>query len=66
MNHLDYVELYATALKNNNKLFKQQKILIDSQLQSSSSIFRNMFGTGYEFKRKAREYLKRIGLLKSP
>ncbi len=63
MSELDYVELYAEKLKNNNELFFQQKKLIESQLRSSSEIFRKRFGVGEEFKKKAREYLKSIGLI---
>ncbi len=59
----DYVELYAEKLKNDNSLFKQQKMLIESQLHSSSSIFRKMFGKGDSFKINARKYLKSIGLI---
>ncbi len=56
---LDYIELYASRLKEDNSLFKQQKKLIESQLKSSSSLFRNMFGTGKAFKVNARIYLKK-------
>lgn len=59
---LDYVELYAKKLKDNNHLFKDQKNLIESQLESSSSLFKNMF-SGKDFKKKARAYLKSRGLL---
>ncbi len=61
MKEIDYVELYAEKLKNDNSLFKQQKMLIESQLKASSSLFRNMF-KGEDYKKKAREYLKGIGL----
>lgn len=64
MSDLAYVELYAKALRKDNSLFKQQKMLIESQLQSSRDTFRNMFGTGEEFKRNARKYLRGIGLIK--
>ena len=56
---LDYVELYAKMLKEDNSLFKQQKKLIESQLKSSSSLFRKMFGKA-SFKEKARKYIKSI------
>lgn len=59
---LDYVELYANKLKEDNKLFLQQKKLIESQLHASSSIFRNRFGKK-DFKKNARIYLKEIGLI---
>jgi len=60
---LDYVKLYSEKLKENNSLFKQQKILIESQLEGSRSIFKNMFFKN-NFKENARKYLKDIGLLK--
>lgn len=61
MNDLDYVELYAKKIKEDNGLFEQQKKLIESQLKSSSSLFRNMFSG--DFKSKARRYLEQIGLV---
>ncbi len=60
---LDYVELYADKLKNNNSLFKQQKILIEAQLHGSSDLFRKMFGAKNSFKINARKHLKSIGLI---
>ena len=60
---LDYVEIYAIKLKKDNSLFEQQKKLIESQLKSSSSVFRNSFGKGNEFKLQVREYLRKIRLL---
>ncbi len=57
----DYVELYARRMKEDNSLFKQQKMLIESQLQASSSLFRKMFSG--DFKTKARKYLREIGLI---
>ncbi|MBD3313335.1 hypothetical protein GF345_02745 [Candidatus Woesearchaeota archaeon] len=56
---LDHVELYAKKLKEDNSLFMQQKKFIESQLKSSSSLFRNMFGKS-DFKKKAREYIKNM------
>jgi hypothetical protein len=56
MNDLDYVVLYAKELKKNNKLFEQQKRLIENQFKASSSLFKKAFGK--DFKKKAREYLK--------
>lgn len=58
---IDYVELYAEKLKNDNRLFKQQKVLIESQMKSSSSFFKNAFKGN--FKRNARAYLKKTGIL---
>ena len=59
----DYIQLYAEALKKNSELFKQQKMLIDSQIKASRSLFKN-FGKEEEFKLNARRYLKGVGLLK--
>ena len=64
VSNLDYVEFYAIELKKDNSHFVQQKKLIESQLKSSSSLFRNMFGEGEGFKQKAREYLKKVGMIK--
>lgn len=61
MSDLDYVELYAEKLKKDNRLFEQQKNLIESQMKASSELFRNRFGK--EFKKGARDYLKGIGLI---
>lgn len=58
---VDYVELYAKKLREDNSFFEQQKDLIESQLDGSSSLFRNMFGDN--FKVNARKYLKKIGLI---
>lgn len=62
---LDYVELYAEKLKEDNDLFRQQKRLIEAQLKASSSLFRNMF-SGEDFKKNAREYLKSRDLITPP
>ena len=59
---LDYVEFYANKLKKDNSIFRKQKIFIESQLKSSSSLFKNTFGTGKKFKINARKYIKNIGL----
>jgi hypothetical protein len=59
---IDYVTLYAEKLLYDPSLFKQQKMLIESQMKASASLFRH-FGTGEEFKKNAREYLRGIGLL---
>jgi hypothetical protein len=64
MKDIDYVKLYAEKLKNNPDLFRQQKMLIESQLHASSSLFNNMF-SGKNFKENARKYLKNIGLIKN-
>ena len=61
-NDMDFVELYARKLRNNNKLFSQQKVLIESQMKSSRSFFKNMFEKN--FKKGARKYLKERGLIK--
>ncbi len=63
MKEIDYVEWYALELKKNPELFKQQKMLVESQYKASRSLFRNMF-KGEDYNQKAREYLRGIGLLK--
>ncbi len=62
ISNLDYVEFYAKMLREDNRLFAQQKILIDSQIKASQSFFRNAF-SGKDFKKEARKYLKGIVLL---
>ena len=59
---LDYVELYAKALRENPKLFEQYKMLINSQIKSSRSFFQNRF-KGKDFKTEARKYLKARGVI---
>ena len=59
---MDYVVIYADKLKQDNSLFAQQKILIESQLKASASLFENMF-RGKDFKKSAREYLKERGIM---
>lgn len=58
----DYIEVYALELKKNPKLFKQQRILINNQIQSSRSFFKNLF-RGKDFKKEARGYLKARNLI---
>jgi hypothetical protein len=59
----DYILLYAEELnKHPKEIFKQQKILIDSQINSSRSFFQNMF-KGKDFKTEARKYLKARGMI---
>jgi len=60
---LDYVELYAEELRENNSLFEQQRELVNAQIVSSISVFKERFGEGDDFKKAAREYLKKIGLI---
>lgn len=60
----EYVIYYAEKLKGDRALFKQQKILIESQLQSSQSFFKNLFGED-NFKENARIYLKKVGIINS-
>jgi hypothetical protein len=60
MTDLDYIELYANRLKHDNSLFEQQKLIIDSQIRGSHSLFKNMFA-GKDFKTEARKYLRSIG-----
>ena len=60
---LDYVKLFASKLRKDNSLFEQQKKLIESQMHSSSELFKKRFGTGRNFKKNARAYLKKVGLI---
>ncbi len=59
---LDYIKIYAEELGQNNKLFSDQKMLIDSQIKSSTLLFFRMFGTK-NFKKNARKYLKERKLI---
>ena len=59
----DYLKFYANKLKKDNSIFKQQKKLIESQLKSSSSLFRKRFGIGDKFKINARKYLRDKGVI---
>ena len=63
LNNIDYVEFYAKKLKHNKGIFKQQQMLIESQLKGSASLFSSMFDSG-NFKENARKYLKRVGLIR--
>lgn len=63
LNRLDYIELYANKLKTDNTGFKQQKMIIESQMKSSSALFKKKFGTGKVFKANAKNYLKKIHLI---
>ncbi len=62
LSRMDFVELYAKALKKDNRHFAQQKMLIESQMKSSSQLFGRMF-SGPDFKEKARDYLRKVGLI---
>ncbi len=62
MTDLDYVTLYAKKLLEDSSFFEQQKTLIESQFEASTSLFRNAFGDK-NFKINARKYLKNIGLI---
>ena len=62
MEKIDYVKFYAEKMRDNNQYFKQQKMLIDSQIIASRSLFKNKF-KGSDFKKEAREYLREVGLL---
>ena len=57
----DYVIFYARKLKEDKEIFKQQKMLIDSQMKSSKEIFKKKFEK--DFKKNAMIYLRAIGLL---
>ena len=60
---LDYVKLFASRLREDNSLFKQQKEFIESLLNASHELFRKRFGTGKNFKKNARAYLRKMGLI---
>ena len=62
---IDYIKFYADKMKEDKKFFKQQKMMIDSQIKASQMIFRKRFGSGEEFKENARNYLKELGIIKS-
>jgi hypothetical protein len=59
---LDYIDLYAEKLKENPSLFKKQKELIESQLESSSALFKKRF-SNKNFKTNARNYLKVLSIV---
>lgn len=61
---LDYVELFAKKMKEDNSLFKEQKRLIESQMKANRSLIRNMFSEN-DFESEARLYLKRLGIIKA-
>lgn len=61
---MDYVKIYGQKMRKDSSLFRQQKMLIESQLQSSSQIFRSMFGDGKDFEKKARVYLRKVGMIR--
>lgn len=63
LSDMDYVQLYAEKLKSDPSLFASQKLLIDSQLKASHSLFSNAFGPEPEFRKNARAYLRKVGLL---
>jgi len=63
MKDIDYVELYAQKLKNNNALFKQQKMLIEAQLKGSCSLFKNMFA-GSDFKKRGEKIHSKYWIVK--
>ncbi len=54
---LDYVKLFAEKLKNDNRLFVEQKKFIESQIKMSSSLFQKMFAE--DFKTNARKYFRK-------
>jgi len=58
----DYVIFYANELRKNPKYFKQQKMLIDSQIKSSKELFQKTFGIK-NFNENARIYLRKLGIL---
>ena len=63
MKTIDYVTFYAERMREDARVFKQQKQLIDSQYAASVSFFSNLFGTKEAFKKNARRYLRERGVL---
>ena len=59
---LDYVDYYAEKLREDNSFFEQQRMLIESQLAASKSLFKNIFGKK-NYKKAARKYLKSVKLI---
>lgn len=64
MKDIDYVELFAKKLKEDASLFQQHKLLLEGQYQASISLFKNMFGEGEKYKKNARIFLKKVGVIK--
>ena len=62
---MNFVNYWAEYVKTHSDedWSKQQKKLIDSQLHSSSEIFKNRFGSGKKFKINARAYLRKLDLI---
>ena len=60
LKEFDFVTFFAKKLKNDNTLYEQQKVLIESQMKSSKEFFKNNFN-GKNFKKEARDYLKAVG-----
>jgi len=58
----DYVVFYAKKLRTDKNIFKHQKIFIESQMIASRTFFQNLFKFG-SFKKQARQYLKKRGLI---
>ncbi|MEK6967503.1 MAG: hypothetical protein AABX51_02635 [Nanoarchaeota archaeon] len=58
---IDYVKLFAEKLREDNKYFAQQKLLIDSQIIASRTLLHNAFSP--DFKKSARDYLRKRGIL---
>jgi len=63
----DYVILFAEKLRDDNSYFKDHKMIIDSQISSSRSLFNDKFSEELKngnFKDSVRKFLQEIGLLK--
>lgn len=57
---INYINHFALALKENPKMFQEKKKFIEAQLKSSQEIFKALCSGN--FKKNAREYLKKRGL----
>jgi len=63
LNDLDFVIVFARMLREDNSLFEVHKRVVESHLDLLNYTFKNRFGSGESFKKKAREYLRKRGLL---
>ena len=55
--------IYAKKLLEDNQLFEQHKVIIESQMKSSRELFGKMFQK--EFKKNARTYLRELKIVKN-
>ena len=62
---INFVKYWAEYIRTHSDKdwSKQQNMLINSQIKASQSLFRNSFGQGDDFKKNARKYLRKVGVL---